>query len=77
MKFKVQVIAVDGDEEHVHEVLEIERSDLSFETLGLSLGEGKAILGGVQTVLVERQLSDHLETVRRCPSCAAPRAAAR
>lgn len=73
MKLKVQVIAVDGDEEHVHEVLEIERSELSFETLGLSLAEGKAILGGVQAVLVKEQLDEHLERARCCLTCDVPR----
>ncbi len=70
MQFKIQVVAVglDGNEV-VHEITTVERDTLQPETLGLSLAEGKAILSGIQTVVVEQQASDHLNVARRCPIC--------
>jgi hypothetical protein len=73
VRFKVQVIEVDGDQEQVYEVLTVERDTLSFETLGLSLAEGKALLGGVQNVFVQEQLTQHLEATRCCPQCGSRR----
>ncbi len=70
MQFKIQVIAVAPDRnEVVHEITTVERDALQPETLGLSLAEGKAILSGIQTVVVEQQASKHLNVVRSCPVC--------
>ena len=55
MKFRIQVlrVAVDGAE-RMKEVMEFERQELAMETLGMSLGEGKAVLKGVQEFVAEQ-----------------------
>ncbi|OLV15813.1 hypothetical protein BOO71_0013738 [Deinococcus marmoris] len=53
----------------VYEVGSFERGALNFETLGLSLEEGKTVLNALQAVLVEQQISQQLEGVRPCPEC--------
>jgi hypothetical protein len=40
-----------------------------METLGLNLSEGKALLAGVQGLVVAQQVSEHLEQRRACPHC--------
>ena len=50
-------------------VLTIEARELAMETLGLSLSEGKALLAGVQDVVVAQQVYEHLEQRRVCPHC--------
>ena len=44
MQIRVQVTLVEGDQEDVHELGDFEREALSFETLGLTLEEGKDVL---------------------------------
>lgn len=58
----------DGSEQR-REVLTIEVRELSMETLGLSLSEGKALLAGVQGFVVAHQVHEHLEQRRVCPNC--------
>jgi hypothetical protein len=58
----------DGLEQRKH-VLEIERQQLAMETLGLSLAEGKVLLQGVQSFLIEQQVAENLEQHRTCSSC--------
>lgn len=70
MKFRVEVICVNGDgAEQRRDVTEIERRELAMETLGLSLAEGKAILHGVQVFVAAQQISEDLERRRRCTNC--------
>ena len=70
MKFRGEVICVnDEGAEQRHDVLEMERHELAMETLGLSLGDGKAILRGVQDFVASQQISEGLEQRRRCPNC--------
>ena len=47
----------------------IERSQLAMETLGLNLGESKAMLEGVQDIVVAQQVAEDLEQRRLCLSC--------
>ena len=50
---RVEVVYVNSDgSEQRREVLTIEARELAMETLGLSLSEGKALLAGVQDVVV-------------------------
>jgi hypothetical protein len=53
MKFRIEVVCIhDAGQEHRSPVLEIERRQLAMETLGLNLGESKALLEGVQEFVV-------------------------
>jgi hypothetical protein len=47
----------------------VERQDLTPETFGLSLAEGKAILQALQEVVVEWQMRAYLQQHRACPHC--------
>ena len=70
MKFQVEVVCLDGAcEDQRHTVLTIERPELAMETLGMSLAEGKALLSGVQDVVIEQQAQEYLEQQRACPEC--------
>ena len=48
MKFRVEVVCVQESGEQRRNILEVERSEMAIETLGLSLAEGKAMLHSVQ-----------------------------
>jgi len=70
MSVRVEVICVNADGgEQRREVLAIEPRELAMETLGLNLKEGKALLAGVQDLVVAQQVHDDLERRRRCPHC--------
>lgn len=57
-----------------HFVSEGERTDSGqAAALGLSLGEGKATLAGLQRLLVTAQVDAHCRRRRRCGHCKAPR----
>ena len=45
------------------------KSGTAMETLGLTLSEGKAMLAGVQDVVVAHQIQEHLARYRVCPHC--------
>ena len=47
----------------------MEREHLTMETLGLGLGESKALLRGVQEFVVGEQVAADLERRRNCPDC--------
>ncbi len=73
MQFKIQVVAVGPDgHEVVREIISVERDTLQPETLGLSLAEGKAILSGIQTVVVEQQASAQLKAALPVRSVGSP-----
>ncbi len=76
MKMRVQVVieAMDDESEIVAEVACIERGDLQPETLGLTLGEAKAMLAGVQQILVPQQVAEYVAQQRCCPDCGRARA---
>lgn len=70
MSVRVEVVCVNPDgSEQRREVLSIESRELAMETLGLSLMEGKALLAGVQDLVVAQQVNEHLEQRRVCPHC--------
>ncbi len=76
MKVKVQVtIEHDGHngdgEPLVSDIACFERAQLSPETLGLTLAEGKALLAGVQQTLVTAQTNAYVEQHNQCPHCGA------
>ena len=57
MQVKVQVVIISDDgQETTREIACVERHDLTPETLGLSLADGKAVLQALQEVVVEWQM---------------------
>jgi hypothetical protein len=80
MQIRVQVIiehAADSASDaarQVYEVASLERGLgklVGPESLGLTLDEAKAILRGVQQVVVAEQAAAHVEARRRCTTCGA------
>jgi hypothetical protein len=70
MKVKVQVVTITDDgQESMREVACVERDELTAETLGLSLAEGKALLQAIQEVVVEWQIHRYLQEQRACSQC--------
>jgi hypothetical protein len=51
----------------------VERTDVKPETLGLTLAEGKAILKGIQQIVIQRQADTCLAPYQQCPDCGSPR----
>jgi len=76
MEIKVQITVKSevGQPEVVREVARLERGSLRSETLGLSLAEARAILGGLEKTMAERQAAEFVEQGRRCPHCGRERA---
>jgi hypothetical protein len=70
MNVRVEVVCLraDGTEQR-RETMAIERTELVMETLGMSLKEGKALLEGVQDVLIAHQVQEYLEQHRKCSNC--------
>jgi hypothetical protein len=70
MKVKIQVVTITDDgQETTRDIACVERQDLTPETLGLSLAEGKAVLQALQEVVVEWQMHTYLQQHRACPHC--------
>src|SRR6266705_1161751 len=70
MKNKVQVVTITDDgRETIKDIACVERHDLTPETFGLSLAEGKAVLQALQEVVVEWQMHTYLQQQRACPYC--------
>jgi hypothetical protein len=71
MTFKVRVVAVtESGEEVVRDVACVERHELTPASLGLAIADSKAILQGLQEVVVEWQMRTYLDTQHHCPHCA-------
>jgi len=67
MQVKVQVITLrDDGEESLQEVACVERDELTPASLGLSIADSKAILQGIQEVVVEWQMHEYLNSQRHC-----------
>jgi hypothetical protein len=74
MKWTVQVVTqTEHGEESVRTVACVERQDLTPASLSLAIADSKAILQGLQEVVVEWQMQEYLATQRHCPQCGAPR----
>jgi hypothetical protein len=74
VKLTVQVVIEHGDgSTAVTEVTILEREELTDETLGLSLAEGKAILAQLQEAMVAQQAASYSAAQQTCPVCGAQR----
>ena len=75
MPFKVQLVFEDeaGGPAVVQDVAQIERDALSPATLGLTLGDAKTVLHGIQRHLVTQQVEDFQQQQLTCPDCQQPR----
>ena len=70
MSIRVEVVSIGADGiEKRRDVLAIDRAELAMETLGMSLKESKALLKGVQDLMVAHQVHEYLEQHRKCPRC--------
>lgn len=71
MKLRVEVAweSDEGEEQRSSTMMAIDRPQLAMETLGLNLGESKAMLEGVQDTVAAQQVAEDLERRRRCPNC--------
>ncbi|MFN8579281.1 MAG: ISKra4 family transposase [Candidatus Sericytochromatia bacterium] len=71
MKIKVQIL-IESDENNVtaiEEIACIERKNLSPETLGLTLQEGKNILKNLQSTMISNQVEEHIAQNKNCWEC--------
>jgi hypothetical protein len=70
MKYTIHVaITTDDGQTETRDIACVKREDLTPTTLGLTLAEGKAILKGLQEVVVQQQLAASLEAQRPCAYC--------
>jgi len=70
MYLRIQVVTVaDDGTEQLHDIAELERTEATIATLGLTLQESKQILHAVQQVLVDQQVQEYLAAQRPCPAC--------
>ena len=70
MTFQIRIVAIaDNGQEQMHEIACLQRSELTPDTLGLTLAEGKGILTEIQRVVVEHQTTDYVAGQRRCSAC--------
>lgn len=74
MTFQIRVVVTaDNGQQQVHEITSVQRTELKPETLGLTLAEGKAILGEIQRVAVDQQTAQCTTAHRPCSDCGQPR----
>jgi len=70
MKLTIRVVTTTDDgQETTRDIACVERQDLTPETFGLSLAEGKRVLQALQEVVVEWQMHTYLQQQRTCPHC--------
>lgn len=71
MKLRLQLLIESDTGEVVttQDVAQLERHSLRPEDVGLSLGEAKQLLGSVQRVMVQEQLSGYIAEHSRCSDC--------
>ena len=75
MKIRIQVIIEHDDETSetiVEEIGCIQRGHPRPETLGLTLEEGKALLGNIQREMVKQQIAEYVDEHRACRDCGRP-----
>ncbi len=74
MHFQIQVIVTqdDGTELPPIEVVTLQRTEFTPETVGLSLADGKRILSGIQTTMTQAQVATYTDLQRQWPAQAVP-----
>lgn len=74
MHFKIQIII---DSEHgqtkIQDLVSLEKSNETNNTVGLSLSESKDILTKLQRVIVLEQANNYAIKHKNCPYCQQPR----
>lgn len=69
MQVNIQMVTTNGDQKTVHDILGLERKELSIETLGLTLNESKAMTAAIQKTMVDAQVEEYLSEHKSCPQC--------
>ena len=70
MHFRIQIVAVSDDgTEHLEEIADLNRSEATLETLGLTLEESKQLLQQRQQTIIDQQVAAYLDGQRACPHC--------
>ena len=71
MRWKITIEGMDefGGRENVEMVVEKEFSGLSKGEIGLSISDGKAIMGRLQQLVVKQQCEAYVLTSRYCSDC--------
>jgi hypothetical protein len=69
MRCTVQVILEPEAGTQVTEIACLQRETAAVDARGLTLAEGKALLAGLQEVLVAEQAAEYLATRQACPQC--------
>jgi hypothetical protein len=75
MKIRIQVVIEHDDETSetiVEEIGCLQRGEPRPESLGLTLDEGKTLLGRIQQEMVKQQIAEYIEYHRACHDCDRP-----
>src|SRR4051794_16242890 len=75
MRIQIQLRIVADDDSVISEdeILHLDKGDDRLEAIGLSLGEAKALLAGIQERVVTAQAASFAARHRGCPACGRPR----
>src|SRR5690348_7477826 len=75
MRIQIQLRIVADDDSVISEdeILHLDKGDDRLEAIGLSLGEAKAVLAGIQERVVTAQAASFAARHRGCPVCGRPR----
>lgn len=66
MNLIVQIIMESETGQRAQQVARLERQTTCLENVGLTLAEGKQLLTALQARMVEEQISEYLDSQRRC-----------
>ena len=70
MRVRVQIVIESGDATPITtEIAQIERSELTGDTLGLHLAETKSMLARLQRSVVDAQVTEYVAAASQCPTC--------
>jgi hypothetical protein len=71
MKVRVQIVIETGtgEPEDAQDIIELTRTELRPDTLGLTLEEAKMVLAGIQRTIVDQQTAEYLRTQSHCSHC--------
>jgi hypothetical protein len=75
MRIQIQLRIVADDDSVISEdeILQLDKGDDRLEAIGLSLGEAKTLLAGIQERMVTAQATSFAARHRGCPICGRPR----